>query len=113
MRKSILTALTLAFAVPAGAAIWQAGDVSRFFAASASSGDLLQGCTDVPEAVALATELRDRALRIERYMEAMDTRKAEIATAEAALRARAFGMDAIHFTTPEALETALIERGLL
>ena len=89
MRKSILTALTLAFAVPAGAAIWQAGDVSRFFAASASSGDLLQGCTDVPEAVALATELRDRALRIERYMEAMDTRKAEIATAEAALRARA------------------------
>lgn len=27
--------------------------------------------------------------------------------------ARAFGMDAIHFTTPEALETALIERGLL
>ena len=43
----------------------------------------------MPEAVALATELRDRALRIERYMEAMDTRKAEIATAEAALRARA------------------------
>ncbi|MCJ8138763.1 HAD-IA family hydrolase [Falsirhodobacter halotolerans] len=27
--------------------------------------------------------------------------------------ARAFGMDAIHFTTPEALEAALIERGLL
>lgn len=27
--------------------------------------------------------------------------------------ARAFGMDAIHFTTPEALETALTERGLL
>jgi 2-haloacid dehalogenase len=27
--------------------------------------------------------------------------------------ARAFGMDAIHFTTPEALEAALVERGLL
>lgn len=27
--------------------------------------------------------------------------------------ARAFGMDAIHFTTPEALEASLIERGLL
>ena len=27
--------------------------------------------------------------------------------------ARAFGMDAIHFITPEALETSLIERGLL
>ena len=89
MRKSPLLILTLAFAVPAGAAIWQGGDLSRFFAASASSGDLLQGCTDVPEAVALATELRDRALRIERYMEALETRKAEIATAEAALRARA------------------------
>lgn len=90
MRKSILAALTLAFAVPAGAAIWQGGDLSRFFAASAASGDeLLQGCTDVPEAVALATELRDRALRIERYMEALDTRKAELATAEAALKARA------------------------
>lgn len=81
--------LTLAFGLPAGAAIWQGADVSRFFAASASSGDLLSGCTDVPEAVALATELRDRALRIERYLEALDTRKAEIATAEAALRARA------------------------
>jgi len=27
--------------------------------------------------------------------------------------ARAFGMDAIHFTTPEALEAALIARGIL
>lgn len=81
--------LTLAFGLPAGAALWQGGDLSRFFAARASSGELLSGCTDVPEAVALATELRDRALRIERYMEALATRKAEIATAEAALRARA------------------------
>ncbi len=89
MRKPILTVLTLAFAVPAGAAIWQGGDLSRFFAASASSDDLLKGCTDVPEAVALATELRDRALRIERYMEALETRKAELANAEAALKARA------------------------
>lgn len=89
MRRSALLALTLAFGLPAGAAIWQNGEMSRFFAARAGSGDLLQGCTDVPEAVALATELRDRALRIERYMEALDARKAEIATAEAALRARA------------------------
>ena len=88
MRRPLL-ALTLAFGLPAGAAIWQGGDLSRFFAARASSGDLLQGCTDVPEAVALATELRDRALRIERYMEALETRKAEIAAAEATLRARA------------------------
>lgn len=89
MRKPILTVLTLVFALPVAATAWRGGDLGRFFAASASSDSLLQGCTDVPEAVALATELRDRALRIERYMEALDTRKAEIAEAEAALRARA------------------------
>lgn len=85
----MLSALTLAFALPAAAAVWQGGDLGRFFAARAESGNLLEGCTDVPEAVALATELRDRALRIERYLEALDVRKAELAAAEAALKARA------------------------
>lgn len=89
MRRSLLSGLMLAFALPAAATIWTTQDLSRYFAASASSGDLLQGCTDVPEAVALASELRDRALRIERYMEALEAREAQIATAEAALRARA------------------------
>lgn len=88
MRRSLLPVLALTFSVPAMAALWHAQDLSRVFAAFASSGDLLQGCGDVPEAVALAEELRDRALRIERYMESIDARKAELAVAEASLRQR-------------------------
>ncbi len=55
----------------------------------------MEGCGDVPEAVALAGELRDRGLRIERYMEEIDNRKAEIATAEASLRARLTELKAV------------------
>ncbi|MDP5308571.1 MotE family protein [Paracoccus spongiarum] len=88
MRSSVLPVLALAFTLPAGLALWQSQDLSRLFAAVAGPSDLLQGCGDVPEAVALAEELRDRALRIERYMESIDARKAEIAEAEATLRAR-------------------------
>lgn len=58
------------------------------FAAFAQPSGLLQGCGDVPEAVALAEELRDRALRIERYMESIDRRKADLVEAEATLRSR-------------------------
>ena len=88
MRRSLLSFLALTFAVPAGLAIWQMQDFSRYFAAFAEPSDLLQGCNDVPEAVALAEELRDRALRIERYMETIDRKKAEVAEAESALRKR-------------------------
>ena len=83
MARHLLPALTLLFALPAGAMIWQGQDLSRVFAAVAAPTDLLDGCGDVPEAVALAEELRDRALRIERYMESIDARKAELAQAEA------------------------------
>jgi flagellar motility protein MotE (MotC chaperone) len=89
MGRPLLPVLGLLFALPAGALLWQGQDLSRVFAAVASPAeDLLQGCTDVPEAVALAEELRDRALRIERYMEAIDNRKADMAQAEATLRER-------------------------
>lgn len=88
MSRSLLPVLALTFAIPAAAAIWQSQDLSRVFAAFAAPGDLLQGCGDVPEAVALAEELRDRALRIERYMESIDMRKAELADAEVTLRKR-------------------------
>ncbi|MDO5648393.1 MotE family protein [Paracoccus sp. (in: a-proteobacteria)] len=86
MSKSALSILTLAFGLPAAAALWQGQDMARFFAAEAEPTTLLQGCGDVPEAVALAEELRDRALRIERYMVAMDDKKAELATSQASLR---------------------------
>lgn len=88
MSRSLLPFLALGFAVPAAAALWQSQDMSRVFAAFAAPSELLQGCGDVPEAVALAEELRDRALRIERYMESIDARKADLAGAEATLRAR-------------------------
>ena len=39
----------------------------------------------------MADAVGQRGLRIERYMEALDTRKAELATAEAALRAAGLG----------------------
>lgn len=59
-------------------------DASRG-AALAGPAELLQGCTDVPEAVALADTLKERALRIERYREELDRKKAEIAEAQAQL----------------------------
>ncbi|WCR11210.1 hypothetical protein JHW45_02035 [Paracoccus stylophorae] len=86
MRRSVLPWLALVFSVPALAAVWQTQDLSRVFAAFAEPSGLLQGCGDVPEAVALAGELRDRALRIERYMESIETRKAQLAQAEQALQ---------------------------
>lgn len=88
MRRSLLSLLALGFVLPAGALVWKSQDLSGMFAAFAQPSGLLQGCGDVPEAVALAEELRDRALRIERYMESIDHKKAELAEAEATLRTR-------------------------
>ncbi|RJL07556.1 hypothetical protein D3P06_00350 [Paracoccus aestuarii] len=88
MARLMLPALTVMFALPAAAMLWQGKDFTRIFAAVAAPSDLLQGCGDVPEAVALAEELRDRALRIERYMEALDLRKADLVQADSTLRER-------------------------
>ncbi|MEO1912111.1 MAG: hypothetical protein ABGX10_17025 [Paracoccus sp. (in: a-proteobacteria)] len=88
MSRKILPVLAVLFALPAGAMIWKGQDFAQVFQAVAGPSDLLEGCTDVPEAVALAEELRDRALRIERYMQALDQRKADLDAAEATLRTR-------------------------
>lgn len=56
------------------------------FQAHANGADLLRGCTDVPEAVALADELQVRALRIERYAQELERKKAEIREAETSLQ---------------------------
>lgn len=88
MRRSALSLLALCFAAPGAAALWQSQDLPRVFAAFAAPTELLQGCGDVPEAVALAEELRDRALRIERYMASIEVRKTQLAEAEATLRTR-------------------------
>ena len=88
MRRKLLGFLAAAFVVPIGAHAVLTQDLSQQFAAVAAQDDLLTGCTDVPEAVVLAEELRDRALRVERYMSALEERKAELAAAEASLRER-------------------------
>lgn len=88
MRRSWLSLLMAGFALPAAAVLWKSQDASRFFAAFAEPPGLLQGCTDVPEAMTLATELRDRALRVERYMQSIEEKKAELAAAERALVVR-------------------------
>ena len=85
MRKALLPALGAIFAAPT---LWFLSDTalaSRSLQALAEPPALMEGCGDVPEAVALAENLRDRALRIERYIEVLDHKKAEIADAEALL----------------------------
>ncbi|MDM7457941.1 MAG: hypothetical protein P3W94_000975, partial [Paracoccus sp. (in: a-proteobacteria)] len=88
MARSILPVLAVVFAAPLAVMGLRLDMPAGIWRAEASQDDLLKGCGDVPEAVALAGELRDRALRIERYMAEIDTRKAELATAEASLRQR-------------------------
>lgn len=80
--------LGLVFALPlAGFLLKTSAEEASLFA-FAEPAELMAGCGDVPEAVALAEELRDRGLRIERYLEAIDSRKRDLATAEASLTAR-------------------------
>lgn len=88
MRKRVLTVLGLVFSVPAGAVIVQHHDTVFGSLAFAEPPGLMEGCGDVPEAVALATELRDRGLRVERYLETLADRERELQVAEASLRAR-------------------------
>ena len=88
MRRRLLAFLALGFLAPAGVFLWQTQDMSRMFAAVAATPELMRGCTDVPEAVALAETLRDRALRIERYMQALEDKRAQLAEAERVITAR-------------------------
>ncbi|RNF32911.1 MotE family protein [Paracoccus methylarcula] len=90
MRNRVLSLLALGFGLPAAALLWdaQAYRLSDLFAAFAEPTGLMRGCTDIPEAVALAETLQTRSLRIERYMGSLEEKKAEIVRAEAALRDR-------------------------
>ena len=88
MRKALLPLLGLVFALPLGVALARSSGQAASLIAFAGPPELLEGCGDVPEAVTLAEELRDRGLRIERYLAALDSRKEELAAAEDRLRAR-------------------------
>lgn len=56
-------------------------------AAPLAAADLLAGCGDIPEVVALVEELRIREDRIKKALSALEDKKAEIATARATLAA--------------------------
>lgn len=82
----LLTRLAIGFSLPAFIALWDLVEPTRLFAANAETHPLLEGCADVPEAVALAEELSRRSQGIERYLAALENKKADVANAEAALR---------------------------
>ncbi|WP_347267345.1 hypothetical protein [Paracoccus sp. (in: a-proteobacteria)] len=88
MRRSVLSVLGgIMILAAAGQAVMLVDGVSRL-SARAEPAELMAGCTDVPEAVELAATLHERSLRIERYMQDLDRRKAEIAFAEKQLTER-------------------------
>ncbi|MDO5704158.1 MAG: hypothetical protein Q4G49_03675 [Paracoccus sp. (in: a-proteobacteria)] len=100
MRKRFLPVLGLILALPVGVAAVRHVDLPRsLFAFAAAPATLMEGCMDVPEAVAMASELRDRALRIETYTQALEAKKAELAVAEQTLRARLSELRAVQNST--------------
>lgn len=88
MRRRFLGILGLVFSVPVIALLVEHHDTVLSPFAFAETPGLMDGCGDVPEAVALAEELRDRGLRVERYLEVLGDRERDIQDAEASLRAR-------------------------
>ena len=77
-----------AIALVAALAIAQGDRLARLLTAEAASTGLLDGCTDVPEAVALAETLRLRGIAVDRALADLARRKEEIAAAEAQIVAR-------------------------
>ena len=91
MRNRFLPLLAMTFAVPLVATLigTRGQDFTSQFAAFAEPAELMRGCTDIPEAVALAEILKERSLRIEQYMTSIEQKKLELSAAEDALRKRA------------------------
>ena len=77
-----------AVALGAALAISQGDRLARALTAEAASAALLDGCTDVPEAVALAETLRLRGIAVDRALADLDRRKQEISAAEERIRTR-------------------------
>lgn len=87
MRKTHLWAAGLA-ALTAAAAFAQSDWIAPQLTAQAATSPLLQGCTDVPEAVALADTLRLRGIAVDRALADLDRRKQELAAAELRIKTR-------------------------
>lgn len=82
MRRYLLPVMGGLFALGVASQAMMLIDGSRRLRANAEPAALMAGCTDVPEAVVLADNLRQRGLRIERYMQDIDRRKSELAVAD-------------------------------
>lgn len=83
--KSLLSVLAALMVVQVVAQVGRAVELPLRLSAEASQPDLLQGCSDIPEVVALVKELRIRESRIQKYMEAIDRRESDLKTATATL----------------------------
>lgn len=77
-----------AVALAAGLAIAEGDRLARGLTAEAAPAALLDGCTDVPEAVALAETLRLRGIAVDRALADLDRRKGELAAVEQQITAR-------------------------
>lgn len=87
MRKALIVAGAAAFVALAAAAT-RSDVIAAQLRAEAAPSPLLQGCTDVPEAVALADTLRQRGIAVDRALADLDRRKQELAAAEQRIKTR-------------------------
>lgn len=87
MRRPLMWAGALALAA-AGVAASRGDVIAAQLRAEAGQTPLLQGCTDVPEAVALADTLRQRGIAVDRALADLDRRKQELAVAEQRIKTR-------------------------
>lgn len=88
MSRPVLIVTGLALAAVVGVQAARALNLDAGLTALAAPAALLDGCGDVPEAVALADTLRLRGIAIDRALADLDRRKDEIAAAEQRLKAR-------------------------
>lgn len=98
--RSLLAAVAALMTLPLLAQIGRAVELPLRISAEASAPDLLQGCGDIPEVVQLVNELRIRENRVQKYLEAIDRREADIKTAETTLRERLTALQAAQTTRP-------------
>lgn len=80
--QQVLGCMAVVVAAGSAAAFLGASDKLQALAAPA---ELLAGCQDIPETVALAQTLNDRTLRLETYKQEIDRRKNELSAAQAEL----------------------------
>ena len=87
MRKALIWGGALAL-LGLGVVASRGDGIAAQLRAEAAPPLLLQGCTDIPEAVALADTLRQRGIAVDRALADLDRKKQELAAAEQRIRTR-------------------------